>query len=686
MTLDYITVGPSKTGVGAKIKVADGPSRITLDGPRAAARFMLAREVAGMKYDRFVKELLFELDEAANRPWPITGEEFLRLTRLASLDIRYDAKAEAELQQLLRRTQARYSRWLPPQQGEMQWTYDPGSIDQGEMRQVDETLRHLGWDREIFPFMYQGLLEMGTKRDVLIAAGMGLSKTRTSLALADYHRHTQGLTGPVIILGAKRHLFPTWPDELAKTDLIRVLYGDSPYEQLVTAKDRPTYTKPFLLVSLERLTRLDEAQMSELVAAARNAVVIVDEIYLFANARAQRSEALNMLSARNHIGLSGTPLTGFVGSILSPIQWLFRGGSCALPDYPGNREGSARKFEARHVTFAQSEDGRSRKRVPYVKNEELFHDMIAPLFYRRLRGEPEVVEALGTLMLEEEFIDVRLDDDHVEFYLACVKEFSAWYARELDRRRRAGEKATIPPNELLVKLGFLIRAVSAPWRMRNPVNESTPAELSDGFHWPEYERKPTAIMRAAIERAVTEVEEGYQVIIFGETRDPLDLMHAELIRLGVPAVVMHGGIPSVKRLELIEQFRRGDAKILVASYGTGAEGLNLACASRVILTEYVWNPSKVRQAVARITRPDQKYTPLAIHLRAPGTIQQYVLDWSMLKQKAIDTALDRLSQADSDDIPDVNQFARSLVGYVEDDDQVQPRTFELDLDDEDQAS
>ena len=62
-----------------------GPSRIVLDGPRAAARLLLAREIAGSHYDRKSKDLVHELDDAAMRPWPITGNEFLRRAMPADL-------------------------------------------------------------------------------------------------------------------------------------------------------------------------------------------------------------------------------------------------------------------------------------------------------------------------------------------------------------------------------------------------------------------------------------------------------------------------------------------------------------------------------------------------------------------------------------------------------------------------
>ncbi len=221
--LEYASVGPLRS-LGVRLMVADGPTRLTVDGPRAMARLLMARQAGGTHFDAKVKESHFRLDEAARRPYPMAKAELDSFLHLAGLDVRVDEAAATRLGEHLRRTQARYSRWIPPQEEGGEWVYDPGTINETDKAEVDRILKHLGWDREIFPFMYEGLLEMGTKRDALITTPVGSSKTRTSLALADFYKHKDKLTGPTIILGAKRHLFPTWPEEFQKTEFIRVMH------------------------------------------------------------------------------------------------------------------------------------------------------------------------------------------------------------------------------------------------------------------------------------------------------------------------------------------------------------------------------------------------------------------------------------------------------------------------------
>lgn len=675
---EWVTTGPNRQGLKLRVTPRDGPTTAMVSGARAMSRLLMAREAAGISYDHLIRDAVFRLDEAALSPWPVSGESFAQLTRMAGLELEVDQEEAAKLDEHLKRVRASYSRWLPPdpEGGRPDWTFKPGTVDPEDIARADRIFRHLGWDRELFRFAYDTALEMATKRDVLIAAGMGLGKTRLALALADHHKQRHGLTGPTIIVGLKRHLIPTWPDEMAKVELVRVMHGESPYETLMEARDRPACNRPYLLLSFERLTRLDDDAMAELIEVARRSVIIVDEAYVLANRNAQRTKRLFQIAGHNHIGLSGTPSTGYISSTLPLMQWIFRGGSCALPDYPSHREGAGKRFAAKFTTFAVDDNG-NRKRVPFLKNAEEFYAMIEPLFARRLRGEPEVVAALGNLVLKEETVPITLDPEHVRFYLACLKQFTAWYVRELAKR---GTPNAFPANELLVKLGYLVRGVSTPWRMKDPEVAPDGDRLLDDFQWPAYPRQPTAVHRAALDRAREEVEEGRQVIIFGSSRDALDLLHEQMIQSGVPTGLIHGGVPMAARIETIRAFSRGDLRALVGSYGTLAEGTDgLQVASRALLTEYDWLPSKIRQAIGRITRIGQQEEPWAIHFTVPGSIQDYMLAWSQLKQASMDAALDNVQQFQEGTVPDIQQYAHSLIGYAEDPDQLQPRLFTLDL-------
>lgn len=347
------------------------------------------------------------------------------------------------------------------------------------------------------------------------------------------------------------------------------------------------------------------------------------------------------------------------------LQWNFRGGSLALPEYPTNRQGSQKRFDERYVTWAVTDNGR--KRAPFVKNEEEFYEMTNRLICRRLRNEPEVIAEIGDLFAQHEQVNVLLDERHMTTYRAVLKNFREWYIRELAKRE---DGKGLPPTDILAKLGYLIRAVSAPWRMADHSDEE--------FEWPAHPREATNLISSVIDRVEADAEEGHRSLVFFANRAPIDLMREEMERRGLRAAIIHGGVPPHQRDEIIDSMRRGNFDVLVASYATLAEGINLAVCSRVHLAEYDWSPSTVRQAIARITRPDQTEQPIAIWWRCIGTIQEYQTKWAELKQEAMDAALDGIKQTSTgDDIPDVQAYAASLVG-IGDAEEVHQRQYLLE--------
>jgi len=672
--IETVAVGPAKQGLGMKVMVSDGPTRLAVDGARAMARLKLARRLAGVRYDNYLKESVFRFDEAVTRPWPVAEAEFLQLVRPAGLELRYDEAAARALQAKLSVVKARYSRWLPQENeetGEITgWVFEPGDIDAAAKADVAEGLEFLGWRQHLFPFAFEDACEVGTKQDVLLATHMGYGKTRAAMALAEYWKWREKRSAPTIIVAQRKHL-QTWEEELGGLEgvqgceLLIAMYGAGCYERWLEASDRPAFNQPFLLISFERLWRLSAEDFERLQAVARDSTIIVDEAYSLQNKSAKRTKAMFRLWGAHHVSITGTPIQSYVDQLLALLQWTFRGGSIALPDYPVGREGSELAWARKYVTYAISEDG-SRKKVPFIRNVEDLWELLAPLMKRRLRNEPEIERVLGVAKVIPERVPVELNADHMRNYRAVLQQFTEWYLRELAAR---GTPNAFPANELLVKLGYLVWNVSAPWRMQDHSDEE--------FKFPAYPRQLTSVHERAVEVTLAELEEGNRVIVAGRSSEALDLIGETLIARGIPTAVVHGKVSVERRKEIFRRCRTGEYRVLCGSIGTIAEGLNLNFANRVVVTEYPWNPAQIHQLLARITRGVQTSVPKAYLLYAQGTIQEYMLALCDLKDVSISAALDRRSQDEDSEIPDIQAYCASLVG-VEGEEQVQARLFELE--------
>ncbi len=98
------------------------------------------------------------------------------------------------------------------------------------------------------------------------------------------------------------------------------------------------------------------------------------------------------------------------------------------------------------------------------------------------------------------------------------------------------------------------------------------------------------------------------VVIFTEFRASLEVLVRNVPKAWRPAV-LHGGLTQAERRDALGLFRRGDARVLVATDVAG-QGLNLQQASRwVVSLELPWNPARLEQRFGRVDRIGRTRTP-----------------------------------------------------------------------------
>ncbi|KAM7276876.1 hypothetical protein ACFE04_018742 [Oxalis oulophora] len=120
-----------------------------------------------------------------------------------------------------------------------------------------------------------------------------------------------------------------------------------------------------------------------------------------------------------------------------------------------------------------------------------------------------------------------------------------------------------------------------------------------------------------------------KVLIFCHNIAPIT-MFVELLekvfhwRKGREILVLTGDQELFERGRIMDKFEesRGPSKILFASITACAEGISLTAASRVILLDSEWNPSKTKQAIARAFRPGQQKVVYVYQLLARGTLEE----------------------------------------------------------------
>nr|KYP73095.1 DNA repair and recombination protein RAD54 [Cajanus cajan]KYP73146.1 DNA repair and recombination protein RAD54 [Cajanus cajan] len=92
----------------------------------------------------------------------------------------------------------------------------------------------------------------------------------------------------------------------------------------------------------------------------------------------------------------------------------------------------------------------------------------------------------------------------------------------------------------------------------------------------------------------------------------------------VEVLVLTGELELFERGRVMDKFEEpgGVSKILLASITACAEGISLTAASRVIMLDSEWNPSKTKQAIARAFRPGQQKVVYVYQLLVTGSLEE----------------------------------------------------------------
>ena len=131
------------------------------------------------------------------------------------------------------------------------------------------------------------------------------------------------------------------------------------------------------------------------------------------------------------------------------------------------------------------------------------------------------------------------------------------------------------------------------------------------------EGAPSAKLERLLEVLEEHREEGRKVVIFSYFLDSLEACRNVTETVGT----IHGGVSPAEREEIIERFRAAPpGAVLLGQIVAAGVGLNLQCASAVILLEPQLKPALEAQAIARAHRMGQTRRILVHRLLAAGTI------------------------------------------------------------------
>ncbi|KAH1609483.1 hypothetical protein KXX44_004816 [Aspergillus fumigatus] len=173
--------------------------------------------------------------------------------------------------------------------------------------------------------------------------------------------------------------------------------------------------------------------------------------------------------------------------------------------------------------------------------------------------------------------------------------------------------------------------------MRKQVWENHEARVAYGHALPRKWVNSSKIEKAAeIIKAIRDQGTGDKVIVFSHFTALLDLIEVPIARSGWKYRRYDGRMTPAERGSAISSFAsQPDCLVLLVSLKAGNAGLNLTCASNVIIMEPSWNPYIEEQAIGRVHRIGQERHVRVYRLLVADTIEIRILELQEKKRKLI---------------------------------------------------
>lgn len=446
---------------------------------------------------------------------------------------------------------------------------DPPSWFKGELRPYQQ--QGVSWLLFLRRFGFGGIL----------ADDMGLGKTIQFMAyLASVKEREVGANGPSLLI-CPTSVIGNWEKEIARfaPSLRTVLHygGKRPkgeeLEEAVRDAD--------LVITSYSLAQLDE---EELARVHWNALCL-DEAQNIKNVYTKQSGAIRRLESRHRIALTGTPMENRLTELWSIYDFVNPGYLGSLHDF-------------RRAVVAPIERSRDKEMIDGLQR------WVKPFMLRRVKKDPLIQLSLPDKIESKSYM--TLTTEQGTLYENIVSDLMEKLDK-LDAMQRRGL--------ILSSLTKLKQLCDHP---------SLLLKETDDAAW-DVER--SGKMARLLEMCEEIAAEGERCLIFTQYVEMGERIQKMLEEgLGMPVPYLHGGVPKVKRDEMIAGFQSEDEPrcAFVLSLKAGGTGLNLTAANHVFHFDRWWNPAVENQATDRAFRIGQTKQVQVHKFITLGTLEEKI--------------------------------------------------------------
>lgn len=442
-------------------------------------------------------------------------------------------------------------------------------------------------DAHLYPYQKEGIRFAAMAGRSIIADEMGLGKTIQAIGTAELLRK-EGFIENVLVV-CPTSLKYQWKREIERFTHREALVVEGLHTQRRLQYSMP---QPYKIVSYNSICN-DLKVMKDM----ETDLVIMDEVQRLKNWDTQIARAARHIKSPYAVLLSGTPLENKLEELYSIVELADQ---FALAPYY--------KFRDRYIMV--EENG---KVVGYRNLGDIKHQL-GHLMIRRRKSDVNL--QLPSRMDQNLFVPMTKEqrEMHDEFKAGVAALVLKWqrthFLSEKDRKR------------LLLLLSQMRMVCDSTYILDQQSR---------------YDTKIDELMNVL--DSYLEGGDG-KVVVFSGWERMTRLVAQELAQRGVKYEYLHGGIPSAKRKDLVNNFTdMPDCRVFLST-DAGSTGLNLQTASLVINLDLPWNPAVLEQRIARIYRIGQQRNIQVINLVSADSFEEQMIARLKFKSSLFEGALD----------------------------------------------
>ena len=438
----------------------------------------------------------------------------------------------------------------------------------------------------------------------ILADDMGLGKTVQALTMLHHYSKFEG--GLKAIVVCPTTLIYNWENEIKKftPELTwRIHHGS------LRTRSTEELQKVNVIITTYGTLRSDIQVLLKILYD----YVILDESQAIKNPSSKVTKAASLLTAKNRVCMSGTPLQNNTFDIFAQMNFL-------NPGLLGSLDFFRNEFATPIDKFGEQEQKEHLKKLLY------------PFILRRTKEQvaKDLPDKTETILFCE------MDKEQRKIYDAYRNSYR-------DKILGVISEQGIDKSQLTILQGLM--------KLRQICD--SPAILNEEDKYPNH-----SIKLDELAREISENIGEHKALIFSQFLGMLALIKEKLTEQNVPFEYFDGSTSSTDRQKAIDNFQNNDTcRVFLISLKAGGVGLNLTAADYVYIVDPWWNPAVEQQAIDRTHRIGQTKNIFAYRMICIDTIEDKILQLQERKRKLA-------SELIADDASFVKALSKADVEYL----------------------